>query len=51
MCLLNTSVLVPDDFFDKEVEMNKQFAEFAAAVLIKESSQGLEQLTYMKVTR
>jgi hypothetical protein len=43
-------VLVPDDFFDKEVEMNKQFAEFTAAVLIKEGSQGLEHLTYMKVT-
>jgi hypothetical protein len=41
-------VLVPDDFFDKEVEMDKQFSDYAGAILSDKSR--LEQITAMTVT-
>lgn len=42
-------MLVPDDFFDKEVEMDKQFSDYAGAILSKDKSR-LEQITALTVT-
>ena len=43
-------MLVPDDFFDKDVETDKQFLDFANAIIDKEGGEGLEHVTSWKVT-
>lgn len=42
-------VLVPDDFFDRVVEDDKQYLDYASAVVAANSPEGLEQLTSFKV--
>lgn len=42
-------MLVPDDFFDKDVETDKQFLDFANAIIDKEGGEGLEHVTSWKV--
>ena len=43
------SVLVPDDFFDKAVESDKQFLDYLATIVKSGGVKGLETLTTLKV--
>ena len=40
---------MPDEFFDRQVEEDKQFLDYASAIIAAQSAEGLESLTSFKV--
>ena len=42
-------MLVPDDFFDKVVENDKQFLDYLTTIIAGKGSKGLEVLTTLQV--